>query len=98
MEQDFPWIFVVFFVAIGLLICANILAYVFRKPGVDMSVYTNGYPNEPSPSRFLQTRRLMSYVREDRVKLVYWTAFAGAFLFMTNILFVLVIGLVFSPR
>ncbi|MCH8135233.1 MAG: hypothetical protein IIB77_04555 [Proteobacteria bacterium] len=71
MGEDFPWFIAVFFVAIALLVCANILAYVFRKPGVKMSAYINGYPDEPAPSGLFQMRRLMSYVREDRVKLGY---------------------------
>lgn len=93
MGEDFPWFVAVFFIAMALLICANVLAYVFRKPGVNFSVYMNGYPDEPAPSGFFQMRRLMSYVREDRLRLVYWLAFAGAFLFVANILFVLAMGL-----
>jgi len=97
LGADFPWFIAVFFVAMALLICSNILAYVFRKPGVNFSVYMNGYPDEPAPSGLFHMRRLMSYVREDRVKLVYWLAFAGAFLFMANILFVLLMALVIDP-
>ena len=98
MGEDFPWFIAMFLVAMTLVICANILAYVFRKPGVDFSVYMNGYPEEPAPSGFFQMRRMMSYVREDKVKLVYWIAFAGAFLFMANILFMLVMAFVIDPR
>ncbi len=97
MGEEFPWFIAVFFVAIALAICSNILAYVFRKPGVDFSVYMNGYPDEPAPGGFFQMRRMMSYVREDKAKLVYWIAFAGAFLFMTNILFAVVMVLVIDP-
>jgi len=80
-----------------LAICANILGYVFRKPGVNFSVFMNGYPDEPAPGGFFQMRRLLSYVREDKAKLVYWTAFAGAFLFIANILFAVVMELVIDP-
>ena len=70
----------------------------FENPALIFSVYMNGYPDEPAPSGFFQIRRMMSYVREDKVKLVYWIGFAGAFLFMANILFVLVMAFVIDPR
>ena len=98
MGEELSWFVVVFFVAMALVLCANILAYVFRKPGVDLSVYFNGYPDEPAPSGFFQMRRLLSYVREDRAKLVYWIAFAGVFLFMATILTGLFIGLILHPK
>ena len=96
--MQFPWFIIVFFIAIVLLGSAQILAYVFRKPGVNLSAYINGLPDEPAPSGLFQMRRLMSYVREDRVKIVYWLAFAGACLFMANILFALLMGLIIDPR
>lgn len=98
MGEQFPWFIIVFFIAMVLLGSAQILAFVFRKPGVNLSVYINGFPDEPAPSGLFQMRRLMSYVREDRVKLVYWLAFTGAFLFMANILFALLMGLIIDPR
>ena len=97
MDEDVPWFIVVALVALAIVFCAEILAYVFRKPGVNLSVYFNGFPDEPAPRGFFQQRRLMSYVREDRVKMVYWMSFAGVFLFMANILIMLVVGLIIQP-
>lgn len=98
MGGQFPWFIIVFLIAMVLLGSAQVLAYVYRKPGVNFSVYINGYPDEPAPRGFFHMRRVISYVREDKVKLVYWTAFAGAFLFMANILFILLMGLVIDSR
>jgi hypothetical protein len=98
LGEYFPWFIAVFLIAMALVICSNILAYVFRKPGVNFSVYMNGYRDEPALSGFFQMRRMMSWVREDKVKLVYWIAFAGAFLFMANILFGLVMAFAINPR
>lgn len=92
--EDMPWFIVIFVIGWVLALLGNILGWVYRKPGVTMSVLINGYPDEPAPSDFFVGKRLLSYVRDDKRKLVYGVCFIVVFLVMADVLAMVTLGLV----
>ena len=94
MIDEMPWFFVIFVLSWLLALVGNILGWVYRKPGVTMSVLMNGYPDEPAPSGFFCGKRTLSYIRDDKRKLVYGVLFVAAFLIMADVLLMLLFGLV----
>ena len=93
MFDDGSWVFVIFMVGWVLALVANILVWVYRKPGITMAIITNGYPDESAPP-FFSHKRVLSYVRDDKRKLVYGVGFVAVFLMMAVVL-VIVIGSIF---
>lgn len=94
MIDEMPWFIVIFVIGWLLALLGNVLFWFYRKPGVTMSVLINGYPDEPSPSSFFARKRLLSYVRDDRRKLVYRVLFVSAFMIMVDVLAMVLLGLV----
>ncbi len=94
MTDEMPWFIAIFVIGWVLALLGNILGWVYRKPGVTMSVLINGYPDEPAPSGLLVVKRMLSYVQDDKRKLVYGVLFLAAFLIMADVLAMLFLGLV----
>ncbi len=85
------WLVPICFFGWSIGVCGAIMAWVFRKPGVDLNVLINGFEDEP-PLRVFHLKRTLGLVRDDKVGLVYWTLFSGVFLMVAGIFTILFVG------
>ena len=90
MIDYIPWFIVVFVFGWVLALFGIVLGWIYKKPGVTMSVLIDGHPDEPADSGISHTRRMLSYVREDKRTLVLWIIFVAEALLLADVLAALV--------
>lgn len=94
MIDDLLWFLVIFVFGWVLALVGGLLGWAYRKPGVTTSVLMNGYTDEPAASGLSQPKRMLSYVRDDKRKLVFWVIFVAELLLLADVLALLVAALV----
>ncbi len=79
----------VFFSGCGLVLIGNVLAYIYRKPGVKADYFWNGRPEDPAPPVFFRMTYVRTLIQADKYRLVYGVTFVGvAMVFATVMLMV----------
>lgn len=61
----------VFLIGTGLVLIGNILAYIYRKPGVKADYFLNGRPEDPAPPMFFRTTYVKTLIQPSKYRLVY---------------------------
>lgn len=90
MTDYIPWFIVVFILGWILALFGTALGWAFRKPGVTMSVLIGGYPDEPGNKEMSHSRRILSYVQDDKRTLVLWILFVAEGLLLADVLAALI--------
>ena len=94
MIDDLLWFIIVFVFGWVLALVGSGLGWVYRKPGVTMTVLFNGYPDEARPGGVSTFKRMLSYVRDDKRNLVFWVVFVAELLLLADVLALLTVSLV----
>ena len=76
---------------IGLVLIGNILAFVYRKPGVNADYFWNGRPEDPAPPTFFRMTFIKTLIQPSKYRLVYGVMLAGV-----SIVFAIVVLMVAS--
>lgn len=66
-----------FFTGCGLVLVGNVLAYIYRKPGVKADYFWNGRPEEPAPPAFFRMTYIKTLIQPDKYRLVYGVTLVG---------------------
>jgi hypothetical protein len=67
----------VFLTGTGLILFGQILAYVYRKPGVKADYFWNGRPEDPAPPAFFRMKYVETLIQPSKYRLVYGVTFTG---------------------
>jgi hypothetical protein len=67
----------VFLTGTGLILVGQILAYVYRKPGVKADYFWNGCPEDPAPPAFFRMKYVETLIQPSKYRLVYGVTFTG---------------------
>ena len=67
----------VFLFGTGLVLIGNILAYIYRKPGVKADYFWNGRPEDPAPPAFFRMTYIKTLIQPSKYRLVYGVTFTG---------------------
>ena len=67
----------VFLAGFGLILIGNVLAYIYRKPGVKADYFWNGRPEDPAPPTFFRMTYNQTLIQPAKYRLVYGVTFIG---------------------
>jgi hypothetical protein len=79
----------------GLVLIGNILAFVYRKPGVQVDYFWNGRPEDPAPPTFFRMTYVKTLIQPDKYSLVHGVTFVGVSMVFGIVVF-MVVALIFQ--
>ena len=78
----------VFLTGTGLVLIGQILAYVYRKPGVKADYFWNGRPEDSAPPAFFRITYVKTLIQPAKYRLVYGITLTGVLMVFAIVVFI----------